>query len=294
MSTMARNRAGRFEGYLLVSDFDGTLIDHQLNVSEANFRAVQSFIAQGGRFLGATGRTELNVRPFVQGLPLSSPWILYNGAAVYDWEMKAFVYKMPLDRTLNEAFVRKVMARFTDINIQVFTGGPYSQVNPTARPDAQAVLENQHFENRAVEDVTSDWLKVLFYSETPDELAAIEAMLAFDPLAGKVHKTHSANRYFELTAPGVNKGSALRWLKNALTPAPQCVVAIGDYFNDIEMLREADIPAAPESALSEVKQCARIITASHTHSAVADLIGKLAQMVDTGAAPSFAQPCGVE
>lgn len=291
MTSIETKRMGKFEGYVLVSDFDGTLIDHALNVSNENIRAVQSFITQGGRFLGATGRTELNVRPFAQGLPLSSPWILYNGAAIYDWEKEVFVYKAPLDRALTEAFAHKVMDQFSDINIQVFTGGPFSQVNPAARPDTQAVLENQHFENRMMEDVADDWLKVLFCSDNPEELATIETMLTLDPLAGKVHKTHSARRYFELTAQGVNKGSALRWLKSVLTPVPQCVVAIGDYFNDIEMLREADIPAAPESALNEVKQCARIITTCHTRSAIADLIGTLEHMVDTGAMDALANSC---
>ncbi len=67
---------GKFADYLLVSDFDGTLIDHQLRISNENIAAIRSFIAEGGRFLGATGRTELNVLPFTDGLPMSSPWIL--------------------------------------------------------------------------------------------------------------------------------------------------------------------------------------------------------------------------
>ena len=48
---------GKFDGYLLVSDFDGTLIDHNLSISDENTAAIRSFIDQGGRFLGATGRT---------------------------------------------------------------------------------------------------------------------------------------------------------------------------------------------------------------------------------------------
>ena len=84
---------------------------------------------------------------------------------------------------------------------------------------------------------------------------------------------------FELTAPNVNKGSALVRLKRLLDPMPRQVVAIGDYLNDLEMLAEADIAAAPSSALPEVKARARIITQDHTQSAIADLVQQLAAYV---------------
>ena len=270
---------GKFSGYLLVSDFDGTLIDHQLKISNENIEAIRSFIAQGGRFLGATGRTELNVRPYTDGIPMSSPWILYNGAAIFDWQSNSFLYKAPLDRPLTEAFVVKVMARFPTINVQVFSGGPFCQVNQDALPDRQVVLENQHFELKPMAQIAEDWLKVLFCADDPQVIDAIEAMLDDDPLRQNVHKMHSASRYFELTAPGANKGSALARLRQLLVPAPSTVVAIGDYLNDIEMLQEADIAAAPESALPEVKKSAEIITTSHSESAIADLVLKLAARV---------------
>lgn len=266
---------GKFDGYLLVSDFDGTLIDDDRTISSENIRAIDSFIAQGGRFLGATGRTELNVRPYTREMKLSSPWILYNGAAIFDWEKDAFVYKAPLNRPLAEAFVRKVMVRFPDINVQVYPGGPFCQVNAGAVPDSTAENENQRYENRPMEDITEDWLKVLFCSDDFSQIEAIEAMLEGDPLVSQVHQTHSGRRYFELTAPGANKGSALARLKDLIEPRPRRVVAIGDYLNDVEMLQEADIAAAPESAMAEVKCHAQIITVDHTQSAVADLVRQL-------------------
>ena len=250
---------GKFDGYLLVSDLDGTLIGRDHSVSDENVTAIREFVAEGGRFLGATGRTELNVRPYTVGIPLSSPWILYNGAAIYDWERASFIYKAPLPRSLAQAFVVRVMAQFR-------------QVNPDGQPDAIAVREQQAFEDKPVEAITDDWLKVLFCSDIPEHLDGIESLFAGDPLRSVAHSMRSGPRYFEVTAQGVNKGTALAHLKILLDPAPRRVVAIGDYNNDIEMLQESDIPAAPESALGEVKQHAKIITACHSRSAIADLI----------------------
>ena len=265
----------RFAGCILVSDLDGTLIGCDHSISGENIAAIQEFIAHGGRFLGATGRTELNVRPYTVDIPLSSPWILYNGAAIYDWESRSFLYKAPLDRPRTEAFVRRVMAYLPEINIQVYPGGPFCQVNPNGGDDITAVREGQDYENKPMEEIADDWLKVLFCSDHPEEINLIEAMFDTDPVCEKAHKTHSGARYFELTAPGVNKGSALARLRLILDPAPSCVVAIGDYINDVEMLLEADIPAAPDSALDMVKQHARIVTRSHAENAIADLVDRL-------------------
>ena len=116
---------------------------------------------------------------------------------------------------------------------------------------------------------------MLFCDDDPELIDAVEAMLVDDPLCSCVHQTRSGPRYFELTAAGVNKGSALARLRQLLDPPPRHVVAIGDYHNDIEMLNAADIAAAPASALPEVKRLARIITQDHRLSAVADLVLQL-------------------
>lgn len=278
---------GNFDGYLLVSDFDGTLIDNHFRISEENVAAINLFVEKGGRFLGATGRTELNVRPYTEKMELSSPWILYNGAAIFDWSKQAFIYKSPLDRSLTEPFVRKIIALLPSINVQVFFGGPHCQVNNDAIPDYELLRETEKyldvkFENKPMEAIADDWLKVLFCSDTPDDISAIAALLEIDPLRPHVHTTHSSPRYFELLATGVNKGTALSKLKTLMNPHPHCVVAIGDYLNDLEMLQEADISAAPESAIHEVKSIVQIITSDHDQSAVADLVRRLEVMRRAG------------
>ena len=269
---------GKFNGYLLVSDFDGTLIDHhEQKISRENIDAIHSFVEQGGRFCGATGRTELNVRPFIADLPLSTPWIFYNGAAIYDWKKNDFLYKTALNKSLTTPFVEKIIQRFPDLNIQIYPGGAYCVVNQTAVPDSTAITEVQDFAVKSMSEITQDWLKVLFCSDDAAVLQHIETILAADPLSAATHKMYSGARYFEITAPGVNKGSALQHLLTHLHPKPTCVIAIGDYRNDLEMLQFADISAAPESALPAVKEVADIITACHTKNAIADLLRRVEQ-----------------
>ena len=52
-------------------------------------------------------------------------------------------------------------------------------------------------------------------------------------------------------------------------------MAIGDYYNDMELLRTADISAAPANALPEVRETADHIVCSNNEGAVADLIERI-------------------
>ena len=47
---------GIFDGYLLVSDMDGTLLNSKGKLSEENKRAIEYFVDNGGQFTLATGR----------------------------------------------------------------------------------------------------------------------------------------------------------------------------------------------------------------------------------------------
>lgn len=84
----------------LFSDMDGTLIGSDHAVSAENAAAIRTFVSRGGHFSVATGRSPEIALPFLHGIPLNAPAILYNGAAVYDFEAGAFLHKQLLSETL--------------------------------------------------------------------------------------------------------------------------------------------------------------------------------------------------
>ena len=50
-----------FEGIMLISDMDGTLLNKDGQISEKNIEAIQEFISLGGKFTVATGRMKKGV-----------------------------------------------------------------------------------------------------------------------------------------------------------------------------------------------------------------------------------------
>lgn len=85
---------GKFDGVLLASDFDNTLLNTETarrtgaevpEVSRRNWEALEYFMAGGGRFAIATGRALAAFIKFADQVPMNAPGIVCNGAALYDF-----------------------------------------------------------------------------------------------------------------------------------------------------------------------------------------------------------------
>lgn len=96
----------KFNGLLLVSDFDNTLVytEEALQkcvdmppVSDENRAAIEYFMANGGIFSVATGRAKPAFETVVDGIPMNGPTVLFNGAAIYDFPQKS-IWSRPFAR----------------------------------------------------------------------------------------------------------------------------------------------------------------------------------------------------
>ena len=101
------------------------------------------------------------------------------------------------------------------------------------------------------------------------------APLARERFDGVAEVTISHPRFLEFTAPGVSKGRAIRWLARRLKIPLGAVLAVGDQWNDIEMLAEVGHGAAMPTAPVEVLAAARYIAPPLAHEGVARMIEAL-------------------
>ena len=84
--------------------------------------------------------------------------------------------------------------------------------------------------------------------------------------------------YIEQMPTGVSKAEALKKLCGILGIKDGKFFAIGDYYNDVEMLKCADISAAPLEAPEDVKIAASTVVGSAAEGAVADFIEYLEEI----------------
>lgn len=75
---------GKFTGYLICTDCDGTLTYEPGKVSQENAEAIRYFQKEGGLFTLATGRFPDHAKLFEGQFKVNAPIVSLNGAVIYD------------------------------------------------------------------------------------------------------------------------------------------------------------------------------------------------------------------
>lgn len=263
---------GKFDGVLLVSDYDDTLYSKQLEVSEENRSAVLRFIAQGGRFTVATGRAKATFQPQIakERLTLNAPVILSNGSAIYDFTADKPVYQSFLPDTAAE-HMAQVCAAFPELGFESYHDGDVYVRNPNS-------VTREHLRRvgvpyslcGAIEQMPLPWTKLIL-EQDHELLAQVQEM--FLSRWGELYEAIFSNRYLlEITAKGNTKGALVTMLAKRMDIAPEHIYCIGDNQNDISMLKAAAIGFAPANCAPEVRTAGACIVSDCDHSAVAQVI----------------------
>ena len=92
-------------------------------------------------------------------------------------------------------------------------------------------------------------------------------------------RVYTSPTYLEFLPRGVHKGRCLRDLRCLDVLKNRRMIAVGDYTNDLELLREADVSIAVANALPEVQAAAAYHTLSHNQSAIAHIIHEILPVI---------------
>ena len=131
---------GKFDGVLLASDFDNTLLNTETarrtgaevpEVSAENKAAIRYFMENGGRFALATGRALAAVENFVGQVPMNAPAIICNGAALYDFEAREYLEIIMLDEAVCRR-CQETLERFPTAAVEAY---PLENVIHAVRPN---------------------------------------------------------------------------------------------------------------------------------------------------------------
>ena len=274
---------GIFDGCLLASDVDETLVSHG-EIPKINLEKIEFFIKEGGIFALSSGRSKEALLPLLSYIEKSSigPSAVLNGGLVYDFskdEVLAESLLLENDKRLTEY----VVANMPNVSFEVHTRDVCYVPIRSAETDIHEEYEKITPVFADFSEVAGkDWLKVLYIPSSPaerDELVRIGLEICGDTSDFNDSTANifgSVKKYVEQMPKGVSKGSALKALRRTLSIREGGLFGIGDYYNDVEMLREVDIPAVTAGAPDDLKQMAKYITCPCRDGAVADFIDYLA------------------
>ncbi len=266
---------GRFDGYLFVSDFDGTLTDENHRVSEENIRAAGEFISEGGIFTVATGRAYSSYYKIKGNVPINAPAILANGAQTYDFDTAEMVSSVPLPDCAQEILIC-LMDRFPSAAMEVYTFDSVFAFRPNEITYDHLEVAGVVPQAAPLSEITRPWYKALF-AGMPEELRLIKDYIA-ENFASELGVTFSSEYLLEVLAPGAAKGAAVERLARRLGIAPGRVCCAGDNDNDTDMLRLAAYSFAPRGCSPAVAEVPGIVICGGAGT-VSDAISRLSEII---------------
>lgn len=260
-------------GILIVSDLDGTLLQDDKTISETDRAAIQRFQEAGGKFTIATGRSIPTVVSYLEELQLDIPVVLYNGAMIYDPVGKKSLWETSIPEKAKKA-VAHIHQVFGDtVGIEILAEQALYAVvyNDFIHWHLNGGEYSVPYERCEIEDVLpKPWIKVMFAAER-EQVGALQRELINLNLHG-VRVVHSAERLVEILPEDVNKGSALQRLCSQVGIPMTKTAAIGDFYNDLEMIEMSQCGVAVSNACREVQAAADLIVSSNKENGVAEAI----------------------
>lgn len=263
---------GIYDGIYLYTDMDGTLLDDDKNIPEVNLRALKRFTDEGGMFGAATGRSPHNLSFFPEVLPLTAPSILDNGGVLYDVLGRKYIECTYIPKQKSMELVYRLLEISPEASVQMYTREAIYQANLSPDRWVDPLIAKEGIIERPMrpEDVPGEWIKIVLC--LPEEkLHKTLDMIDLEAMRKDFAAVVSGKIYFEFLSPGRTKGSGVASMRKK-NPSIKKILAIGDYYNDMDMLEQADIAGVPENAPDDIKATADYIVCDNNQGAVADFL----------------------
>lgn len=264
---------------LVALDIDGTLVGEDLKIGRDTQTAIRAARNAGVVVSLVTGRMVSSAMRFARQLELDSPIVGYQGALIRAMPMPGSdrVGRLLVHTPMSAEIAREIIAwtwrHGLDPHLNHLERFIVRTDDPRADDYSLFMGAEPERASDLIDSIRHPITKILAAAEPP--LPTELASLARAQFAGRAAVTISHPRFLEFTAPGVSKGRAIRWLARRLGIPLGAVLAMGDQWNDIEMLAEVGHGTAMPSAPAEVLAVARYVAPPVAEEGVARMIEAL-------------------
>ena len=277
---------GIFDGVLLASDFDNTLIytEEALRsgapvpeLSEGNRTALERFMEEGGRFTVSTGRALAAFARYAGKIPMNAPAVICNGAALYDFSKGEYLDVAMLDEDARRRG-QAVLDHFPEAAVEAYH---IDNVIHAVHPNA-ITRQHEHITKVSVTEaptlleVPLPLGKLLFEADHPT-LERVRDYIVAQGWSGDYELIFSGQTLLEMTAKGANKGGMIRRLADHLGIPMDHVYCVGDEANDLPMLLCAAQGFAPANCIPAVRESGVTIVPHAKEDALAAVVQILEQ-----------------
>lgn len=277
MHDMDNGKNNAMKTKLICSDVDSTLVDDYKKLSPKNREAIRKAVLEEGmHFAIISGRIAPSVRRYMDEIGITGVVPSLGGCLIEDWDGTIIE-----ENVVDGRLAIKINDLIKAMDCLCFAYHHNDWYIDPGHPDWIKSEADATDTIGVVEDLTG-----LFGRINPNKLLGVhsdtdrvkrlsDAIL--ERYSNEVDCFLSSPMYLEIVPKGVNKGTAVDALCRHYGIERSNVLAIGDYYNDIDMLRIVGVPVTVRNAPDDIKAVARYVTESDcNNSAVAEALERFA------------------
>lgn len=273
---------GIFEGCLLASDLDGTLIHGDI-IPKRNIEMIKFFTEEGGIFSVATGRSPSAVDGVLNSFENIGPSVFTNGSIIYDYSKKQLLNQTFMTIDCNKA-INEILNFGVNVGIQVHHNGkvyvPHMTENLKLHINYEFI---KHIDISLDEANNMPLNKIMYCIDEQDRVEEIyeklnELNLNCDFVITSATLFGKFLKFIEQCPKHVTKVIGLKYLLDTFRIKKGNFFAIGDYYNDLTMIKSADIGATVADAPQDIKAASDFVCGPAKDGAVADFIEYLSNI----------------
>lgn len=256
---------------LIATDLDGTLLDDKKRLPQDFFEVLDRLFEKEIHFAVSSGRTYSAVEHlFPEEYRKKMDFICDNGACIL--RGGELIDVTPLDR---KTYVELLDAceKIGGLKVIACAAGGTYHLSEGEEFNAEV---SKFYKNHVTCDNLYDVQDTIFKLAICDEQGTMQrAKPAVDAIFGsRLNVQVSGAIWMDVMASGITKGKALSRLGESIGAQYEQIMAFGDYFNDVEMLKAAGWSFCMENGHEDVKKLCRYIAPSNNDSGVTKMICK--------------------
>lgn len=261
---------------ILVLDIDGTLTDSKKRISRVTKRALRKAQNKGVKIVLASGRPTPGIVPVAEelGFKEHGGYILsFNGGKIINYSEDSTVFESVLPGEI----IPSLYNDSVENNVSIISYDKTSVLTET--PDDEYIIKEAALNKMPITEVKSfveavqhPVTKCLMTGE-PTHLAEVEQKIKVK--YGESLSIYRSEPYFlEIMPKGIDKAQSLSRLLQHLGLTKEQMIACGDGFNDLSMIKYAGLGVAMSNAQKIVKRSADYITFTNDENGVAHVVDK--------------------
>ena len=266
---------------LIAIDIDGTLLNTQSAVTARNYNVLKKAIEQGILVALCTGRSYFMAQKVVGEFDFELPLVLHNGAQIANSSDGEIIEHWTLSQEIAQKGVKLMKEFALEPIIYDCHNGKHVLVYESIDPTNEAYVRYMSTKESILWR-TDDLVNYLDHN--PTQMVAIHKEAIIGDVLTILKNQLDANVFtsgrlfnleywfLEVIQSGASKATAVEHLAKLHNIDQKEIMAIGDNFNDLEMMQYAHFSVAMDNAPDEVKAIADFVTDSNNDDGVAKAI----------------------